>query len=258
MDVLEKFANTLGFDPLAIGRGLFRIAVIVAIAIVIDRVVRSQVESTLARRSLGRSGALLIVRAISIGIYAVSILMIFGTFGATWTGLLTVVSASTVAIALAVQDVLKNFVSGVFLLLERPFRTGDHIKVRGVEGEVQGIDVRTTLVRESDGSLTMVPNSIVFTEVLTNRSRRGTRRIDLKFTVPGSSIRDAEAAICEALREVPSVRSPLPAPLVRSVTKIESIFTLSVLVDNREHAEREVVQSLVDKLGQTSVEMVRE
>jgi small conductance mechanosensitive channel len=66
------------------------------------------------------------------------------------------------------QDVLKNVFAGVYLLIERPFRPGDTIKVRDFIGRVETVDLRTTTLR-NDSELVYVPNAILFSEVLINR-----------------------------------------------------------------------------------------
>ncbi|SRR5579884_3383591 len=74
------------------------------------------------------------------------------------------------AIGLAIQDILKNFFAGVYLLFERPFRIGDEIGVRDHQGRVVDVGMRTTTLRTEDGLQVMIPNSIVLAEVVINRS----------------------------------------------------------------------------------------
>jgi len=83
----------------------------------------------------------------------------------------------SVAIGFAFQDIFKNFLAGILLLLQEPFRLGDQIIVDGFEGTVEEISIRSTQIRTYQGELIVVPNSIVFTstvQVLTNLPRRRT------------------------------------------------------------------------------------
>jgi small conductance mechanosensitive channel len=162
-----------------------------------------------------------------------------------------------VALGLSLQDVLKNFFSGVFLLMERPFRVGNFIRVRDVEGEVQGIDVRTTLVRINDGSLVMIPNSIVFTEMLTNRSRAGTRRIDLTVVATGTQVVDAERLIHDTLANMPEVSRPIVAPVVTSASAEDVTFSLSILVEDSSDTKRRVIHGLVNAAGVGTMRITR-
>jgi len=257
IDQLDRFLREADIDLMHIGAVLARVLGIIAVAYVLSRVVRGRIERTLAKRSFGRNGALLVGRLISLAILVISTLAILGTFGASWTGLLTVLSAGTVAVGLAIQDVLRNFVAGMFLLLERPFRVGDSIQVRDVEGEVQGIDIRTTLVKSNEGSLVMIPNAVVFTEVLTNRSRWGTRRIDVVIESQEGSVFELEQTIAAALDTVPGVRTPIPAPVIRSISTEGVCIELSVMVDARPGAENEALHALGQALGNASITIDR-
>ena len=81
-----------------------------------------------------------------------------------------VIGAVGLAFSLAMQDILKNFFSGVYLLLERPFRVGDTIKVKDQEGVVENIGVRTTTLRTVHNVRVMVPNAMIFAEIVANQS----------------------------------------------------------------------------------------
>ena len=97
-------------------------------------------------------------------------LIVLGILGVNSTGLVTVAGAVGLAFSLAIQDILKNFFSGVYLLLERPFRVGDTIRVKEHQGVVENIGVRTTELRTPENVQVLVPNAVVFAEVVTNHS----------------------------------------------------------------------------------------
>ncbi len=208
MDVLSTALNNLKFDLGDALAGLAMIAIVLIAARFQSRWGRRRVERVLSERAFGRNGAVLLGRLTSIAVYIVVFVIIFASMGVSWTELLTFLGASTVALGLSLQDVLKNFFSGVFLLMERPFKVGDFIKVKDVEGEVQGIDVRTTLVKVNDGSIVMIPNALVFIEVLSNRSKSGLRRIDLMVVAVGKSVSDTERSVHAALSVIPEVSRP--------------------------------------------------
>jgi MscS family membrane protein len=83
-----------------------------------------------------------------------------------------------VAVALGAQDLFKNLISGIMILMERRFTTGDVILVSGeVEGVVEQIGFRSTLVRRFDSTPVMVPNYKFAEQSVTNHTRRHHRRI---------------------------------------------------------------------------------
>lgn len=257
MDQVERLLQEADIDLFYLGGIIVRVSIIAVIAYVLSHALRGRIERSLASRAFGRNGALLVGRLVSLAILIVSTLAILGSFGASWTGLLTVLSAGTVAVGLAIQDVLKNFVAGIFLLLERPFRVGDSIRVRDVEGEIQGIDIRTTLVRSAEGSLIMIPNAVVFTEVLTNRSRSGTRRIDLLIETQGETVLDIERAISTSLERVPDVRRPIPAPVIRTMSAGKISLELSIMVDAQPSAETQALHALAQAMENASISVSR-
>jgi small conductance mechanosensitive channel len=85
----------------------------------------------------------------------------------------------SVAIGFAFQDIFKNFLAGVLLLVNEPFRIGDAVVIENYEGVVTHIDIRTTNVRTYTGDLVLIPNSIVFTSSVQVRTAYPQRRTDL-------------------------------------------------------------------------------
>ncbi len=113
---------------------------------------------------------ILVRRGLGVAIVVVGFLVVLATLGAPPASLVTIVGAVGLAFSLAIQDILKNFFSGVYLLLERPFRVGDTIRVKDQEGTVENIGVRTTTLRTPENVQILVPNAVIFAEIVANRS----------------------------------------------------------------------------------------
>ncbi|TVQ07204.1 MAG: mechanosensitive ion channel family protein [Leptolyngbya sp. DLM2.Bin27] len=94
----------------------------------------------------------------------------------------------SVAIGFAFQDIFKNFLAGILLLVEEPFRLGDQVMMCDYEGTVEAIKIRSTQLRTYTGEMVEIPNAIVFTNpvrVLTAyRSRRTDLAIGVDYTTP--------------------------------------------------------------------------
>jgi small conductance mechanosensitive channel len=90
-------------------------------------------------------------------------------------------------IGFALQDISKNFVSGLIIWMQQPFFPGDIIEVTGFTGTVMTIDLRATELRTFDGRLVLIPNADVVTKPITNYSRTGTRRIEVQVAVSSQS-----------------------------------------------------------------------
>ena len=107
-------------------------------------------------------------------------------------------------ISLALQDVGRGFVNGVYILVERPFRIGDHVRVGAAEGRVEEVGIRLTTLRTAAGERIIVPNTVVFRA--SSRTRR--RKVDRqKYWRWGSSGRFGNPGrVIASLRGTPHSR----------------------------------------------------
>ncbi|MGB3510757.1 MAG: mechanosensitive ion channel family protein [Microcoleaceae cyanobacterium] len=118
----------------------------------------------------------------------------------------------SVAVGFAFQDIFKNFLAGVLLLLQEPFRIGDQIIVENYEGTVEQIDIRTTKIRTYNGERVILPNSNVFTSAVQVRTAFGTRRTDLGVGVDyNTPLSEASDILQQLIQQVEGVLdSPTP------------------------------------------------
>jgi small-conductance mechanosensitive channel len=155
------------------------------------------------------------------------------------------------AIGLAFQDVLRNWISGFFLLLERPFRIGDEINVTGFSGTVETVELRTTVLRTEEGRKIMVPNQVVYTSALVNSSFYPLRQTITRVRIPAD--RDPTALLRETRAELDRVNgiSEDPAPTVALVprpdadTALEARYWIDYLHHDADAVEREVNARMV-------------
>ncbi|CAA9541932.1 MAG: hypothetical protein AVDCRST_MAG19-1601 [uncultured Thermomicrobiales bacterium] len=175
-------------------------AVIVAVlATFVARWLRRRLNRGLAHARVDPNLTALAANGITLGTYVIATGVVLALLGASWTALVAVLGASTVAISLALQDVLRNIVAGVYLLLERPFAIGDRIRVKDVEGRVEGIELRTTALRTVAEERVLVPNATVFGEVVVNRSVADVVRTMVTLRGPDAPLPELKVAIVGAL-----------------------------------------------------------
>ncbi|KXK15490.1 MAG: MscS Mechanosensitive ion channel [Chloroflexi bacterium OLB14] len=86
-------------------------------------------------------------------------------------------------IGFALQNIMQNFVSGVILLVQRPFRVGHKVGIAGYEGVVLKIGLRTTEMKTNDGRIMFVPNADVLSQAIINHTRAQVRRVELPLHV---------------------------------------------------------------------------
>src|SRR5262249_39133780 len=87
----------------------------------------------------------------------------------------------TVAIGFAFRDVLQNFLAGIILLLTHPFRIGDEIALGDVEGIVEQVETRATMVKTYDGTLVFISNANILTRNVYVNTSFGLRRASFEF-----------------------------------------------------------------------------
>lgn len=116
--------------------------------------------------------------------YVLVILLTLSTLGIEWNRLAWIVSALSVGIGFGLQEIVKNFISGLILLTERPVKVGDLVTISGVEGDIRRINVRATEIQLSDRSTVIVPNSQFISQNVRNATMgnaQGVATIALTF-----------------------------------------------------------------------------
>jgi small conductance mechanosensitive channel len=115
-------------------------------------------------------------------------------------------------VGFALQDIMKNFASGVILLLQQPFHVGETIGVKGFDGTVLAIDLRATEMRAVDGRVVILPNAEILANPIVNYSRANQRRVDLSLNLSHASEPDTvRRIILEAIENVNGfIKEPEP------------------------------------------------
>jgi small-conductance mechanosensitive channel len=134
----------------------------------------------------------------------------------------------SVAISFAFQDIFKNFLAGILLLLHEPFRLNDQIIVNGFEGTVDEITIRETQIRTYDGERVVIPNAIVFTSPVHVLTAFPHRRTDLALGVDYSTnLPEAIQTLRQTLTQTEGVLDK-PAPEIDVVGFGDSSINLMV------------------------------
>ena len=140
--------------------------------------------------------------------------------------LVALLGLSSVAIGFAFQDIFKNFLAGVLLLLQEPFSIGDQIIVDSFEGTVEEIALRATQIRTYQGEHVVIPNSVVFTSPVQVLTAQPQRRTDLAVGVDYNTPLDkATSVLLKAVKTVDEVRDT-PSPEVDIVEFGDSSINL--------------------------------
>ena len=164
----------------------------------------------------------------NITILFVALSIAFGAagFGNFLRSLATIAAAATLAIGFALQDVIKNFVSGIFIFTDKPFKIGDWIEWDGNSGIVEDISLRVSRVRTFDNELLTVPNSHLTDTVVKNPVAKNQLRLKFDFGIGyDDDIDKATEIIVEEAERHDGIMDD-PGPTVRLVDLGDSSVAL--------------------------------
>ncbi|MHB2056019.1 DUF3772 domain-containing protein [Pantoea dispersa] len=162
--------------------------------------------------------------------YVLIILLTLSIMGLQWNKLAWIVSALSVGIGFGLQEIVKNFISGLILLTERPVKVGDLVSISGIEGDIRRINVRATEIQLGDKSTVIVPNSQLISQNVRNATMgnaQGVVTIQLTFPLDIDPVQVRELLLDvyrenERILETPepsvSFKDLTPAGIVLSVT----------------------------------------
>jgi len=218
------------------------------LTVVLARLVRRGVERALIRADAERHVRVVVATLAFYIVVTVGLLVTFALGGVNLGLLVGSLGLATVALGFALQDIVSNFTAGIVLLLEHPFTEGDHIAIAEAEGEVEDIRVRATRLRAPDGQLVIVPNKLLFTEVLTNSTATMRRRVEVRLELPyGRDVARARELLLAAAAEVEGISDePAPRLLTQHLGQDARSLRLVVWVDARGHDPQRVRSELLD------------
>jgi len=197
-----------------IGQTLVIAVLIYFLGGVIIRIVRKVVYKTVHRTShddmLARFASMLTSQLLRL----ILIIAVLGTMGVDTTSLAAMIGGAGVAIGFALRDTLGNLAAGILLIMHRPFNEGDLIEAAGEIGIVDEISIASTKMSTLDNKAVVIPNGLLSAGIITNYSRKDTRRVDLSAGIGyGDDIDKARSILEDLLAKHPLVLSD-PAPQV--------------------------------------------
>jgi small conductance mechanosensitive channel len=209
VNVTNIVENLINFLP-----SLISALVIFLLTLVGAGFVRRWVRKALVRRQTTARISQLLAKVAYWSVIVIGLISALQQVGFNLTAFLTGVGIVGFTVGFALQDVSKNFISGVLLLIQEPFDIGDAIEISGIGGTVQMIDLRATQIKTFDGRIVLIPNADIFTSAITNYSKADSRRVDIQIGVAYGS--DTELVRKTALEAIVSVTGLLadPAPQV--------------------------------------------
>ncbi|MFB6191179.1 MAG: mechanosensitive ion channel family protein [Candidatus Nanohaloarchaea archaeon] len=182
-------------------------AVVVAVVgYTVNKASNYLVDREVERRGGDEHAAKSAKRVTAYVIYPLTFVIILGVFGVPLSGLGTAVGLIGLGISFALKDMIANFISGILILINRPFKIGDQIKVAGEEGTLRDIKLRASEIKTYDGRKVIVPNSDLYNKVVINNTAYDERRFEVIVGIGyDEDIREARELAFEALDEAEGV-----------------------------------------------------
>ena len=222
-DSIKNFLTTAGIDLL---RGLAALA----IGLFIVHWVMKLFERYESKMKLEPTLRGFIKNLIRILLYVVVIMTAVNTMGIPMTSIVALLGSAGVAVSLAMQGALGNLIGGFILLLLRPFKVREYIKIGEYEGTVQNIGAFYTDLVTPDNRHLSLPNGTLTNTTIINYTREGTRRLDIPFSVSYESDLDTVYRVLKDLAASDPVVLKDPEPAVMMLKCADSGMDFAVRV----------------------------
>ncbi len=192
---MEEFKA--GFKTLAFH--FLGFAIVLVVGALIVRLVLIPVKRLLLKSKLDHTVKTFLFSILKVLLYGIVVIAALRKADIDVSSLVAALGAAALTASLALQDTLKNFVSGIIVLFNKPFTAGDLIEFEGYEGYVDSIRIFYTQIHTFDNRIVQIPNFKLTSNNVVNCTAGGTRRVDLVFSV---SYEDSLAKVKSVLFDV--------------------------------------------------------
>ena len=189
---------------------IFMAVVILVAGILGTRILISIVRKSLEKSKLEKAAFTLILSLVRVTLYLLIALSAASALGIDVTGIVALASVLTLALSLALQNMVSNVIGGFTILTTHPFHSGDYVEIAGQGGTVQEINMTYTQLTTPDNKIISIPNSAVVAAQIVNYSTMDTRRVEIlvsaSYEAPVQTVLDAllEAAAVEKVLADPA------------------------------------------------------
>ena len=247
------FANLFASYPIL--KDICTAIVLLVIGVLVIRIVMKLLQKTLEKSKLEKAAHSLITSLAKAAMYILLALIIASTLGIDVTSIVALASVLTLALSLALQNMVSNIIGGFTILYTHPFHSGDYVEIAGQGGTVQEINMTYTMLATPDNKLISIPNSAVVAAQIVNYSATGTRRVDVNvsasYTVPTQQVIDAlvlAGTVDNALTD------PAPMAVVSAYGESAIQYSLRVWVKTADYwdvyfAVNQRVKNIFDEQG---------
>ena len=258
--IQPAIADLLSSAPDLINRLLTALLIVLA-AIILSRWLSKAVRTAAGRQEHRENISLILSRLTRWAILVLGLTLAAEQIIPNVTSLLAGLGIAGFTLGFALQDVAKNFIAGLLILLQRPFEIGDMVTVSGFTGTILDISLRTTDMRTADGLFVTIPNGDVFVSSITNYSQAPQRRIEISVGVGyDADPSQVERVALDAIQTVPGLLAD-PAPSViynnlgDSAVQISIYYWIDASTTEYLRAKDEGVKRIMAAFDQHGIDM---
>ncbi len=210
--------------------------IVLVAGILVIRIVNKIIRTTLEKTKLEKAAHGLILSVANVAMYVILGLIVATRLGIDVTSIVALASVLTLAVSLALQNILANVIGGFTILSTHPFHSGDYVEIAGQSGTVEEINMSYTRLATPDNKVISIPNSAVVAAQIVNYSAAQTRRVDVNVS---ASYEAPVQQVIDALVLAGTVDNVLlePAPFAAVTGYGESAiaYTLRVWVKSEDY-----------------------
>lgn len=237
---------------------VFKVIIIAVIGSLLIRIVNRTVKKILENSKLEKAAHSLIRTLVKTVLYVLLALILASSIGIDVTGIVALASVASLAISLALQNMLANVIGGFTLLYTHPFSAGDYVEIAGQSGSVKEVGIAYTRLTTPDNKLISIPNSAVVAAEIVNYTVTGTRRVEVNVNASYNADPDVVvAALLEAAQDARVLTDSAPFAALTGYGDSAISYTLRVWVktDDFWDVYHKINRQIIDIFREKGIEM---
>ena len=208
---------------------VFKVVIIAVVGTLIIRIINRTLKKILEKSKLEKAAHNLIRTLVKTVLYILLALVLASSLGIDVTGIVALASVASLAVSLALQNMLANVIGGFTLLYTHPFSSGDYVEIAGQSGTVKDVGIAYTRLITPDNKIISIPNNAVVSAEIVNYTVTGTRRVEIKISASYNEDHDAVvSALLEAAQDDRVLTDPAPFATLASYDESSIGYTLRV------------------------------
>lgn len=235
-----------------------KVVIIAVIGSLLIRIINRTVKKILENSKLEKAAHSLILTLVKTVLYILLALILASSIGIDVTGIVALASVVTLAVSLALQNMLANVIGGFTLLYTHPFGAGDYVEIAGQSGSVREVGIAYTRLTTVDNKLVSIPNNAVVSSEIVNYSATGTRRVDMNVTASYDADPDkVVAALLEAAKDDRVLADPAPFAGLTGYGESAISYTVRVWVKTEDYWDvyNKINRQVLDTFRENGIEM---